>query len=98
MDRPNLVGRKLIAVTPILLIAGIVAQVILLAAAIALYVPLLIWPGMLDGPYRAITKGMARIMAHTIVGKRGNGQRAGKVAEKQILLSFRYPTRPVRCL
>src|SRR4249919_1347020 len=98
VDRTNHVGRKLIAVKPILLIGGIVAQVILLVSAIVLYVPLLIWPGILDGPYRAITKGMARMMAHTIVGKRANGQRAGKVTEKQIQLSSRYLTRRTRCL
>lgn len=63
-------GRKLIALTPVLLVAGIVAQTILLAAAIVLYVPCLIWPRLLNGPYRMITKGMARTFAKGIMGRK----------------------------
>ena len=81
MDRANHISRKLIAVTPVLLICGIVAQVLLLVAAVVLYVPLLIAPGILNGPYQMITKGMARIMARTIVGKRENGQRSRPVTK-----------------
>jgi hypothetical protein len=94
----NHVGRKLIAVTPVLLICGIIAQVVLLMLAVMLYVPLLIWPEMLDKPYRIITKGMARIMARSIMGHRENGQKGSKDTEKQFQLSFRDRTRPVRCL
>jgi hypothetical protein len=64
-----MVSRKLIAITPLLLIGGIVAQVLLLIAAIVLFVPLLIWPELLDGPYRIITRAMGRMMARSIVGR-----------------------------
>ena len=83
MDRAHHVSRKLIAATPLLLISGIIAQVMLLALAIILIVPLLIWPEIINGPYQMITKGMARIMARTIVGRRGNGQRAERITERQ---------------
>lgn len=56
--------------TPFLLIAGIVAQVILLAAIIVLYVPCLLFPTILDGPYLWVTKGMARVFAKSIVGRK----------------------------
>lgn len=87
MSRVTHVSRKLIAITPILLIGGIVAQLILLVAAIVLYVPCLAFPGILNGPYLMITKGMARIFAKSIIGKR---PKAEMVAPE---LSFRYRTR-----
>lgn len=62
--------RRLIAITPVILLAGIIAQLLLLVLAVVLYIPCLIWPGMLNGPYLWITKGMARIMARSIIGKR----------------------------
>lgn len=65
-----MMSRRLIAITPVILLAGILAQLILLALAIALYIPCLIWPGILNGPYLWITKGMARIMARSMLGKR----------------------------
>jgi hypothetical protein len=68
--RSNHIGRKLIATTPVLLIFGIIAQVILLVIVIILFIPALIWPSILDGFYRWITKSMARIMARNLVGKR----------------------------
>lgn len=65
-----MMSRRLIAITPVILLAGIIAQLVLLALAIVLYVPCLIWPGILNGPYMWITKGMARIMARSIIGQR----------------------------
>ena len=78
MDRPHHVSRRLIAIMPLLLIAGIVAQVILLAAVIVLYVPCLAFPDILNGPYQMITKGMARIFARSVMGRK---PKAGMVAE-----------------
>lgn len=98
VDRTHHVSRKLIAITPLLLISGIVVQVVLLALAIVLIVPLLIWPEIINGPYQMITKGMARIMARTIVGHRGNGQRAGRESRQAVELSSCYRTRPAWCL
>lgn len=65
-----MMSRRLIAITPVILLAGIIAQLVLLALAIVLYIPLLIWPSILNGPYMWITKGMARIMARSIIGNR----------------------------
>lgn len=65
-----MVSRRLIVMTPVLLVAGICAQLILLALAIVLYVPLLVYPKMVDGPYRWVTRGMARIAARSMFGKR----------------------------
>ena len=67
--------------------AGIVAQVILLAAILVLYVPCLLFPGILNGPYQWVTKGMARVFAKSIMGRK---PKAGMVASE---LSFRYTTR-----
>ncbi len=78
MVRPHHIGRRLIAITPILLIMGILAQVILLAAIIVLYVPCLVFPAILDGPYQWITKGMARVFAKSIMGRK---PKAGMTAE-----------------
>lgn len=89
MERANHVSRKLIAVTPLLLVGGIIAQTVLLVAAILLFIPLLIWPGLLDKPYRTITRAMGRLMARTIIGKKPKSQ-AGVMATE---LSFRYATR-----
>lgn len=65
-----MITRRLIAVTPLLLILGIVAQLILLVVAIVLFVPAMIWPGMLNPGYRWVTRGMARIMAKSMLGGR----------------------------
>jgi hypothetical protein len=62
----NHVSRATIAISPLLLILGIIAQGILLVMVTVLYVPCLIWPGMLNGPYLWITKGMGRIMVRSI--------------------------------
>jgi hypothetical protein len=64
-----MVSRKLVIMTPVLLILGIIAQLILLIVAILFLLPCLIWPEILDGPYRWITRNMARIMARAMVGK-----------------------------
>jgi uncharacterized membrane protein len=71
MSRVTHVSRKLIAMMPVLLVCGIVAQLILLAAAIVLFVPCLVFPSILNGPYQWVTKGMVRIFARGIIGKRG---------------------------
>lgn len=81
MDRTHHVSRKLIAITPILLISGIIAQAFLFAAVIVLYVPCLIWPGILDGPYRTITKAMARLFAQSVLGR--NRSKAGVSANAE---------------
>lgn len=70
VDRPNHISRATIAVSPLLLILGIVAQAILLVMVCLLFVPCMIWPGILDGPYQWITKGMGRIMVRTIFPKK----------------------------
>lgn len=61
-------SRKTIALTPVLLVLGIVAQAFMLALIIVLYIPCLIWPEILNHPYLWITRGMARIMAKSIMG------------------------------
>lgn len=66
-----MITRRLILLTPVLLTAGIVVQVIALVFVILLFVPCLIWPTMLDGPYTWITKAGARLMARAIIGKKG---------------------------
>jgi hypothetical protein len=65
-----MMSRKLIAITPVILLAGIIAQLLLLTLAIVLYIPCLIWPGILNGPYLWMTRGMTRVMARSILGKR----------------------------
>jgi hypothetical protein len=65
-----MMSRRLIAITPLLLIAGIVAQLFLLLAAILVYIPCLIWPNLLNWPYVWMTKGMARIMARAVIGRK----------------------------
>jgi hypothetical protein len=63
-----MISRRLVAWTPVLLIAGIVAQVIALVFVILLYVPGLIWPRMFNRPYNWITEGMARMAVRTVIG------------------------------
>jgi hypothetical protein len=70
-----MITRRLILLTPVLLIAGIVVQVIALALVILLWVPCLIWPRILNGPYKWITKAGARMVARAIVGTRKQGTR-----------------------
>lgn len=71
------VSRTTIAFTPLLLITGIIAQIILLILVILLFVPLMVYPAMLNGPYRWITGGMGRIMIRAMRGKRGKQARNG---------------------
>jgi hypothetical protein len=75
----NHVSRKLIATTPLLLVAGIVAQIVLLVATVVLFVPLMIWPEILNRPYLVITRAMGRMMARGLVGR--HRPKAGVVAE-----------------
>lgn len=56
---------------------------LLLVALIVLFVPLIIWPSMLDGPYRVLTKAMARMFARNIVGK--SRPKAGMTTELVII-------------
>jgi hypothetical protein len=72
------VSRKFIAVIPLLLICGIIAQTVLLIMAVILYVPALVWPATLNGIYRTITKAMARLFAQSLFGRR-NTPKAGMV-------------------
>lgn len=66
-----MITRRLILLSPVLLIAGIVVQVIALILVILLLVPCLIRPGILDRPYQWITRTGARMMARAIIGKKG---------------------------
>lgn len=66
----EVISRRLIALTPVLLIMGIVAQILLLVAAIVIFIPALIWPAILNPVYQWITRGMARIMAKSMLGRR----------------------------
>jgi hypothetical protein len=70
VDSPHHVNRRLIAIMPLLLLLGIIAQAVMLAVVVITYVPCLVWPGILDGPYRLITKGMGRIMVRSIVARK----------------------------
>jgi hypothetical protein len=63
-----MITRRLILLTPALLIAGIVVQVIALVLVILLWVPCLIFPRILNGPYKWITKAGARMVARAITG------------------------------
>lgn len=74
----NHLSRKFIATMPLLLIGGIIAQAILLVAVIVLYVPCLLFPGILNGTYRTITKATARLFAQSIIG-RSRPPKAGMV-------------------
>jgi len=76
MGAEALISRRLILLTPVLLTAGIVVQAIALVLVILLWVPCLIWPSILNGPYRWITQMGARFMARSIIG-RAKGRRVG---------------------
>jgi len=65
------ITRQTIALTPLLLLAGIIVQSVALLLIIVLWVPCLIWPEILNGPYRWITKVGARIMVRTVVRRSG---------------------------
>jgi hypothetical protein len=64
------ITRRLILLTPVLLIAGIVVQVIALALVIVLWVPCLIWPRILTGPYQWITRAGAKMITRAIIGRK----------------------------
>lgn len=92
MDKSHHVSRKLIAILPLLLICGIIAQMVLLIAAIVLYVPALVFPSILNGSYRTITKAMARLFAQSLFGRKSDRHpKAGMVASE---LPFRYLDTP----
>lgn len=65
-----MITRRLILLTPVLLTAGIAAQVIALALVILLFVPCLIWPQILNGPYRWFSRAGARMMTRAIIGRK----------------------------
>ena len=69
-----MISRRLIFLTPVLLIAGIVVQVIALVLVIVGWIPCLIWPGMLNRPYQWITKSGAKVMARALIGSRRTGR------------------------
>lgn len=72
--------RKLIALTPVLLIAGIVVQVVALLLIVILWVPCLIWPGILNRPYQRITKAGVRLVTRAMIG---NGRKERRVTEAE---------------
>ena len=80
-ENKNHVSRKFIAIIPLLLICGIIAQMVLLIAALVLYVPALAFPALLNGTYRMITRATARLFAQTLFGNR-NKPRAGMVTSE----------------
>jgi len=63
-----MITRRLIILTPVLLIAGIVVQVIALVFVVLLWVPCLLWPGILNRPYQWITKAGAKMVARAVIG------------------------------
>lgn len=78
----HMMSRKFIAVIPLLLICGIIAQTVLLVMAVILYVPALAFPALLNGTYRTITKAMARLFAQSLFGKARDRGKAGMVAQR----------------
>jgi len=71
-------SRRLIFLTPVLLIAGIVVQVVALALFLVLWIPCLIWPGILNKPYQRITQGTVRLVTRAMLrkGQGGNARAA----------------------
>jgi hypothetical protein len=47
-----------------------VVQVIALIFVILLWVPCLVWPQILNGPYQWITKASARMMVRAVMGRK----------------------------
>lgn len=88
VDRPHHISRKLIAVTPLLLICGIIAQTVLLILAVILYIPALLFPALLNGFYRTITKAMARLFAQSLFGRKQTRPPRAEMISGE--LSFRY--------
>jgi hypothetical protein len=74
----HMMSRKFIAVIPLLLICGIIAQTVLLIMAVILYLPALAFPALLNGTYRTITKAMAHLFAQSLFGNR-NKPKTGMV-------------------
>lgn len=68
-------SRRLILLTPVLLIAGIVVQVVALVLVAILWIPCLIRPGILNGPYQWITTAGARLAMRSILGKSRKSER-----------------------
>jgi hypothetical protein len=63
-------SRRLILVTPVLLIAGIVVQVTALVLVVILWIPCLIWPSLINWPYQRITTAGARLVARAMIGRK----------------------------
>lgn len=76
-----MITRKLILLTPVLLIAGIVVQAVALLLIVILWVPCLIWPGILNRPYQRITKAGARLVARSLIGRKASDERRATKAE-----------------
>jgi hypothetical protein len=83
-----MISRRLILEIPFLLIAGIIFQVCALAAIIVLWIPCLIWPEILNGAYKGVSRIGARFMARAVMGPMK--ARAKDETVSPILLSFRY--------
>jgi hypothetical protein len=81
VDRTHHVSRKFIAIIPLLLICGIIAQMVLLIMAVILYVPALVFPALLNGIYRTITKAMAHLFAQSLFGRKSHSPRADPPGE-----------------
>jgi hypothetical protein len=77
-----MMSRKFIAVIPLMLICGIIAQTVLLIMAVVLYLPALAFPALLNGSYRTITKAMAHLFAQSLFGGNRSKQRAAMVTSE----------------
>jgi hypothetical protein len=78
----HMMTRKFIAIIPLLLICGIIAQTVLLIMAVILYIPALAFPALLNGTYRTITKAMAHLFAQSLFGNRRKSPQAGMVTSE----------------
>lgn len=60
--------RRLAAILPLLLLAGIIAQIFALVAVVILWIPAVIWPQLLDSPFKLFTRQFMRGMVRGMVG------------------------------
>jgi len=72
-------SRRLILITPVLLIAGIVVQVVALFVIVVLWIPCLIWPVIINWPYQRITQAGTRLMVRSVM-RSGRATRTGTAA------------------
>lgn len=57
-----MISRKFAATVPLFLLFGIIVQVVVLVLVVVFYIPILIWPVLLDRPVKKIWKSVARGM------------------------------------